>query len=303
MEHTPPPFFKTGPSALTRLISFSLLSVVLLVSDAHYAYLETLRQVSNVMLSPLERLVHAPSVMWDAMSTWLTTVDSLRQSNAVLLQENRLSRAQNQKTMALELENRQLRSLLMLRQKVSQNLVTAEILYAMRDPFSRRVILDQGREQNMQAGAAVMDALGVVGQITRIYSDLSEVTLITDKGQLVPVLNARNGLRSIVAGTGVGNVLELQFVPLNADVQKGDALVTSGIDGIYPAGLPVAEVLAVLQNPAQLFMTVICRPLAGVDHYGQVYVVEPNPVPLPARPTEAKKPALSRAHNLPGKVR
>jgi rod shape-determining protein MreC len=124
---------------------------------------------------------------------------------------------------------------------------------------------------------------------------LAEVTLITDKGHLVPVLNVRSGLRSVLAGTGVQGALELQFTPLNADVQKGDQLVTSGIDGIYPAGLPVAEVVLIEHNPAQLFARVLCRPLGNAEGNTRVFVVHTAP-DLRERPVEEteKAPRLRR---------
>ena len=131
----------------------------------------------------------------------------------------------------------------------------------------------------------MIDASGVVGQVTRAYPMLAEVTLITDKGHLIPVLNVRSGLRSVLAGTGVGGVLELQYVPLNADVQKGDQLVTSGIDGIYAPGLPVAEVVAIEPNPAATFSKVTCRPLGGVSNNTRVFVVQGSET-LPPRPVE-----------------
>jgi rod shape-determining protein MreC len=146
----------------------------------------------------------------------------------------------------------------------------------------------------VNTGYPVVDASGVVGQVTRVYPMLAEVTLITDKGHLVPVLNVRSGLRSVLAGTGVHGALELQFAPLNADVQKGDQLVTSGIDGVYPAGLPVAEVTAIEQNPAQPFAKVTCRPLGSVGSHTRVFVVHTAPVLLLRPPEEAEKLPRSR---------
>jgi rod shape-determining protein MreC len=131
----------------------------------------------------------------------------------------------------------------------------------------------------------VIDHVGVIGQVTRAYPWLSEVTLITDKGHLVPVLNVRTGFRAVLAGTGDDGKLELRFIPLSADFQIGDQLVTSGIDGIYPPGLPVAEVTQVERNTAYLFAGIACKPLAGVNAGTQVLVLGPLPA-LPERPAE-----------------
>ena len=155
--------------------------------------------------------------------------------------------------------------------------LAAEVLYAARDPFARKVMIDQGMQHDVEAGQPVVDHLGVIGQVTRVYPWLAEVTLITDKGHLVPVQNVRTGLRAVLAGTGDDGRLELRFIPLSADFQTGDQLVTSGIDGVYPPGLPVAEVTHVERNTAYLFADITCKPLAGVHAHTQVLVLGPLP--------------------------
>jgi rod shape-determining protein MreC len=129
--------------------------------------------------------------------------------------------------------------------------------------------------------------------VTRVYPWLSEVTLITDKGQIVPVQNLRNGLRSVLAGTGNDGVLELKFIPLNADFRNGDRLVTSGIDGVYPPGLPVAEVTHVERSATYLFARITCKPIASVNSYAQVLVVSQKRT-VPERPVEKAKPARGK---------
>ena len=149
----------------------------------------------------------------------------------------------------------------------------------------RSVVIDKGTQHEVQNGHPVIDAGGVVGQVTRAYPMLSEVTLISDRGHLVPVLNVRSGLRAVLAGTGVHGVLEMQFVQINADVQKGDQLVTSGIDGVYAAGLPVAEIVSIEPNPVSTFSKVICRPLGGVGSHTRLFVVH-GAQALPPRPPD-----------------
>jgi rod shape-determining protein MreC len=124
--------------------------------------------------------------------------------------------------------------------------------------------------------------------VTRVYPWLAEVTLITDKGHLVPVLNTRNGLRAVLGGTGNDGSLELKFVPLNADFENGDQLVTSGIDGVYPAGLPVAQISNIERNAAFLFARIVCKPLAGVSNHKEVLVVHAEQK-IPDRPPEEEK--------------
>lgn len=291
MEHTPSPFFKTGPTPFARLLTFSVLSLALLVADASYKYLETLRQVAAVVIYPLQRIAAAPGSLLRRAGEFFVTYSSLREENVQLRQDNLAVATRAQQAKALESENAHLRTLLEVRQRLQDRSTLAEVLYVARDPFSRRIVIDKGMQHALRSGYPVIDGSGVVGQVTRVYPLLAEVTLITDKGHLVPVLNVRSGLRSVLAGTGVQGSLELQFAPLNADVQKGDQLVTSGIDGVYPAGLPVAEVVAIEHNPAQMFAKVSCRPLGGVGSHTRVFVIHAASE-MPPRPVEEAEKSL-----------
>lgn len=293
MEHQPPPFFKTGPTPLARLLIFSALSVAVLVADARFNYLSVLRQVAAVIVYPIQRVATAPASIMRRAAEFFVTHSSLRADNARLAGENLANAASLQQLMALQAENRQLRELLAARERLVVKPVAAEVLYAARDPFSRKIVVDKGSQHDIRAGQPVIDQTGVVGQVTRVYPWLSEITLITDKGQFVPVQNLRNGLRAVLAGTGSDGALDLRFIPLNADYQNGDRLVTSGIDGVYPPGLPVAQVSNVERNAAQLFARVTCTPLAGVASYAHVLIVQGSR-DLPARPADEHKPARSK---------
>jgi rod shape-determining protein MreC len=171
----------------------------------------------------------------------------------------------------------------------------AEILRIPRDPFNRKVILDKGSQSGIQPGQVVVDDVGVVGQITRNYPWLSEVTLITDKDHSVPVQVVRNGLRSVVSGTGKDGTLELRYLAMNTDIQEGDMLVTSGIDGVYPPGLPVAVVSKIERNPTYVFAQVTCTPAAGVGYHRQLLIlslltpVTENPAEAIERKSESRK--------------
>ena len=285
MEHQPPPFFRTGPSPLARLFIFTTLALALIVADARLKYLDTVRHVASVVIYPLQRIAGAPASIFERASDFFVSSGSLRAENARLAQENLNHAAQLQQLAALTTENDHLRKLVDARARLSARTSLAEILYAARDPFSRKIVIDQGSQHGVAAGQPVIDGMGVVGQVTRIYPWLAEVTLITDKGHLVPVLNPRNGLRAVLAGTGNDGALELKFVPLNADFEPGDQLVTSGIDGVYPPGLPVAQIANVERNAAFLFARIICKPLAGVNNHKQVLVVHAEQT-LPQRPPE-----------------
>jgi rod shape-determining protein MreC len=195
----------------------------------------------------------------------------------------------------LELENERLRALLDMQQRQPLSGVVAEILYAARDPFSRRVIINRGSQQDVAAGQVVVDERGVIGQITRVYPMLAEVTLITDKDQAVPVQIVRNGLRAVLFGSGDGT-LELRFLAANADVQMGDQLVTSGLDGLYLPGLPVATVKQVNRDTTYAFARIHCEPVAGVERHGMALILgrREAPPPPPQEAEEQEKPMKSR---------
>jgi rod shape-determining protein MreC len=285
MEHSPPPFFKTGPTPLARLLIFSALSITLLVADTRFGYLAPLREVTAIVLYPLQRLATAPAGIAARIADFLATHSTLRADNARLAEQAFLDAARLQQFRALQAENARLRALLSARETLNLQVLAADILYAARDPFSRKVVIDKGSRDDIRAGQAVMDDRGVVGQVTRVHQWLSEVTLVTDKGQFVPVQNLRNGLRAMLAGTGRDGVLELRFVPLNADFEEADELVTSGIDGVYPPGLPVARVVRVERDADQVFARITCSPVAGVASHTQVLVVTGERA-LPSRPAD-----------------
>jgi len=288
MEYSPPPFFKTGPTPLARLLIFSALSLAFLVADSRFDYLASLRQIAAVVVYPLQRVAAAPARIVRRVGDFFTTHGSLREDNARLACENYENAALLLQLKALQAENAQLRELLDARQRLGIELAAAEVLYAARDPFSRKVVIDRGSQHDVRAGQPVVDNRGLVGQVTRAYPWLAEVTLVTDKGQFVPVQNVRNGLRAVLSGTGSDGALELRFIPLNADFQNGDELVTSGIDGVYPPGLPVARVTSVERSADQIFARITGTPLGGVANHTHVLIVSGSRE-LPPRPAEEQK--------------
>lgn len=289
MEYQAPPFFKTGPTPLARLLILSALSVALLATDAHFNYLAPLRQFAAVILYPLQRIALAPAHIVRRAGDFFVTHSSLRSENTRLAEENFANAGLLQQLNALRAENARLRALVGARQRFGLSATVAEVVYAARDPFSRRIIVDRGARNDVKAGQPVVDDRGLVGQVTRVYPWLSEVTLVTDKSHFVPVQNLRNGLRAVLSGTGGDGALELRFVPLNADHRNGDELVTSGIDGVYPPGLPVARVSNVERNATQLFAQIACTPVAGVASHTQVLLLSAQR-DLPPQPVEQAAP-------------
>ncbi|HET7831881.1 MAG TPA: rod shape-determining protein MreC [Gallionella sp.] len=283
-------FFNRGPRPVTRLLFFALLSMLLLFVDARYRYLESTRSALSVVIFPLQRLATIPGVVMQRAGTFFATQRSLLEENKTLRQQHQMDAARAVQLQAVQQENQQLRSLLGLTQRGDFNLVSTEIVYAERDMFKRRVLVNKGADANVQAGQVVMDETGIIGQVTRIYPWLAEVTLITEKDHAVPVQVLRNGLRTVVFGTGDTSHLSLRYAPVSSDIQNGDVLVTSGIDGVYPQGIPVAKVERVERDAAYPFARVTCLPVAGVDQHRQLLILS-GMAKLPERPAEEPAPA------------
>jgi rod shape-determining protein MreC len=294
----PPPFFHRGPSPLTRLAFFGLVSLALLFVDTRYRYLENIRQVVAVALYPVQRAVQLPGETIAYVSAYFVSQRALASDNATVRQQLLTQAPAVQGYLLLDQENAKLRALLKMAERFPGATIAAEVLYSGRDPFSQKLVVDKGDVAGVQLGQAVIDEVGVVGQVTRVFPYLSEVTLVTDKDHAVPVKVERSGLRSVMYGAGTARLPELRFLSpnTNTEIQPGDRLVTSGIDGTYPAGLAVAMVTSVERETGQVFARVTCKPLAGVERDGQVLILSRAAVslPRPDDPAEADAPRRNR---------
>lgn len=285
MDHAPPPFFKRGPAPLALLTFYIAVSLAIFVVDLRVKSLDLFRQSIALVVDPVQRIAQTPGSLVDYAAGYLRGLKELQQENSDL-KHAQLSTAPNLQRLAqLESENERLRKLLSVKEREKASGQVAQILYTARDPFSRKVIVDKGQQAGITAGQPAIDEAGVVGQVTRVFPFSAEVTLITDKSQAIPVQVVRSGQRSVVFGLGNGQ-LELRYMPANADVQVGDVLVTSGLDGIFLPGFPVAKVVNIERDSAYSFARIFCTPLAGVENFGELMVLDPR-APLPERPPEA----------------
>jgi rod shape-determining protein MreC len=281
----PPPFFHRGPAPLTRLAFFGLLSIALMFADTRFRYLEGIRQVAAVALYPLQRAVQLPGEALGWVAAYFGSKRALADDNAGLQQELVAAAPSVQGFAALRDENAKLRALLEMRARYPGGATAAEVLYTGRDPFTQKIFINRGTDAGIKAGAAVIDELGVVGQVTRVFPMMAEVTLVTDKDHAVPVRVERSGVRSVFFGAGAGRPPELRFMAPSADIQPKDKLYTSGIDGTYPPGLAVAQVETVDRDTGQVFARITARPLAGADRSAFLLVLGENAAQMP-RPEE-----------------
>jgi rod shape-determining protein MreC len=287
MDHIPPPFFKRGPAPLVRLFFFASLSLALLVIDARFRYVEGLRSWLALAVYPLQRAALAPIELSERITGYFSTQARLVAENERLRAKALAFSQDAQRYEAAETEAGELRRLIAAGERLELRATPAEVIYAGRDPYAQKVFIDRGATQGVRPGSPVADEAGVVGQVTRVHPLVSEVTLLTNPDQATPVQVVRNGLRAIAFGGGASGMLELRFTATNAEIQNGDRLVTSGIDGTYPAGLPVATVVHIERDAEHTFARVLCRPAARVDR-GRYVLVLTNESVRPPRPDEAQ---------------
>jgi rod shape-determining protein MreC len=297
LHRTPPPFFRQGPSALTKLAVFSALAVFLMAADSRLKFTQPIRAALATVLLPVQRALLVPVELveggGDYMQGLTRAIAGERDARAKLVaQAERAARVEQ-----LAIENARLRALLDLRPGLKVNSHSAEVLYEATDPYSRKVFIDRGSTQGVLLGSPVINDAGVLGQVTRVYPLSSEVTLLADKDAAIPVLNPRTQQRSAAFGAGDGNTMELHFMAGNADVQPGDLLLTSGVDGVYPPGLSVAKVTKVDRKVDSGFARVTLQGSALADGVRHVLVLDPLSAQMPPRPqpdAEAQKPARQR---------
>ena len=295
MEYSPPPLFKQGAPARVKVTVFAFISIVLLLVDSRFHALAQVRQFAGTVLYPLQKVALMPRDALGSMGTYFSSLSMLeKQVHDLKMAEVAAAQTMQQAQQQLA-ENVQLRKLMGARESLPVVTLMSEILYDARDPSSRKIVLDRGTSDNVVLGLPVIDNAGVVGQVTRVFPFTSEVTLLTDREQAIPVQVLRNGLRSVAYGRGQSGVLDLRFVTPNADILVGDVLITSGLDGVYPAGLAVAKVIRVENSAAGAFGGVVCQPLAGIDRHRQLLILMAlNKLP-PRPPLESGKPLKKSA--------
>jgi rod shape-determining protein MreC len=302
MDHTPPPFFKRGPAPLVRLFFFASLSLALLVIDARFRYVEGLRSWLAIVAYPLQRLGTAPADIASRVGEYFFTQTRLVAENDALRAKALAYAEDAQRLQALEAETAHLRRLIGAAERLAARAQPAEVLYAGRDPYSHKIFIGRGAAQGVLPGSPIADENGLVGQVTRVHPLVSEVTLLTDRDHAVPVQVMRNGLRAVAFGGGASGLLELRFMSAVSDIQNGDRLVTSGIDGTYPAGVPVADVVRIERDAEQAFARALCRPVAGVDR-GRYVLVLTSEAELPPRPQDPKDKRADRSRKSQAKAK
>lgn len=293
LDRTPPPFFRQGLPALTKLALCSALAVFLMAADSRMQLVGPLRDALATALMPVQQALGVPVLAVREGAGYLQGLSEARTAEAEARRRLAAQAERSTQVDRLMVENIRLRALLDLKPALPVRSQAAQVLYEAADPFSRKVVIDRGRTQGVQRGSPVVNEAGVLGQVTRVYSLTAEVTLLSDKDASIPVLNPRTQQRSAAFGAGDGR-MELRFVAANADVKVGDALQTSGLDGVYPPGLAVASVAAVERRADAGFARILAQPAALPDGVRHVLVLEPLSVQMPERPAVSEPAAPAK---------
>jgi rod shape-determining protein MreC len=280
-----------GFAPLTKLVFFSTLSLLLMVGDQQLQFTKHLRAALSTLILPVQWLVLQPGQALNFVGKHFQSLEQAQENlKAAELKTLELS-ARSQQVEQLKFENQTLRQLMGLSSNISTPSQAAEILFDVPDPYNQRLVLNKGQVDGVALGSPVIDAGGVIGQITRLLPMTAEVTLLTDHQQSIPVLNSRTGARNITNGDMLEGVpmIELKFVPASADVKEGDLLTTSGIDGIYPAGLQVARISHIERRVDISFARIHAKPLAELQGR-HVLILQPTGATAAASAAKGKAP-------------
>jgi len=269
-----PRLFRRGPSAEVRLFVLGMVALALIITDVNTRVLEPARKVLATALYPVQRVVMAPRDGVQTVYEWINAANLIRSENEAL-QRQRIELSQVATHAAqLAAENEQLRRLLGVSGTTSQPAVVVEVLYEPPGSFHQRLVFNKGSRDGLAAGMPVIDEGGVVGQIVRVTPMTAEAALVTDKEISIPVQILRNGLRLIAFGSDSPSSMEVRYLAANADIVEGDTIVTSGVGGLFPAGLPVAEVTSVERDTASGFARAVVQPLAHPERYRHFLVLQ-----------------------------
>ncbi len=242
-------------------------------ADHRTNMLDNVRSLFGLLIYPLQTIASIPTDTGLWLEGQMDTRQSLIAENEERRTENLLLKAQLQKFTSLQAENIRLRSLLKSSRKLSDQMLIAETVAVDLDPYKRQIVINKGLFNNVYSGQPILDAYGIMGQVINPGIPTSTAILITDPSHAIPVQINRNGLRTVLYGTGAANYLEVQNLPNNADIEIGDLLITSGLGGRFPEGYPVARVVNIKRDPGQPFAQIIAEASAHLEQSREVLLV------------------------------
>lgn len=272
MAHAP--MFARAMGLPARLALYGLASLALMLVDSRYDALTAFRAGAATLIHPVQAALARPFEFLGEAGEFFAVHGELLREKRRLEDEREQLATLLQSHRDLQAENARLRALLALPVPAGVEALAATVTRILPDPFARKLVIDRGANHGVVAGRPVVDAAGLIGQVTEVYPASSVVTLLTSKEQAAPVQNQRNGLRLLVSGTGSDNLLEVRYLDMHADLKPGDLLTTSGLDGVYPPGIPVARVLDIAQPRQTPFASARCQPIGSIGQHRHVLVLK-----------------------------
>jgi rod shape-determining protein MreC len=269
------PMFAEGAGSTLALVGYIAIAVALMVADRRGGYLIKLRTAALEWTAPLYRIAQWPGDVGQALSDHLTDRERLiRQSNAL---EAELVSARTELTelRSREAESQRIRALVDFAERKPVGGRIARLINVDLDPFSHRVALDKGNAEGVRAGAVLFDGQGIVGQVIEVAEHTSVAMLISDPNHAIPVLVARGGLRAIVVGSGRTDELQIDDLPVNADIQVGDVVTTSGLGGRFAPDFAVGTVVQLERDPGAAFMRALVKPAGRPGQTRELMVLPP----------------------------
>ena len=276
--------------ALIKLAFFVFFSLVLLAVAGRERMTD--QGWLLTLMYPLQNMVRVPQTAWQNLGPALRSREALQVENQQ--QQKLLTRLRGQ-TLHLyntEQENKRLRALLGAVPETAVQVGMAHVIGLALDSVGHVLTVDRGSRDQVALGQAVISSTGVVGQVFRVSTLSSQITLLTDPDHSIPAQVQRTRQHVLVNGIGDPTMLEIPFLPHNADIRKGDILLTSGLGGRFPRGLPVGRIAAVDRQSSRDFSKIRVRSWVQVDRLDAVLLVWPGAAsavaPVPA-PTAAAK--------------
>ncbi|MBB5207437.1 rod shape-determining protein MreC [Chiayiivirga flava] len=265
--------FAEGGAGTLKLLMYLTMALVLMVADHRGGYLDAVRAAAGMLTGPLYMIASSPARLVTATRDQLASQQDLLRENRELREQLLRGSARMNRLQAVQIENQRLRDLLGGTRGLQLSVQLAGMVDVDLDPFRHRIVLDAGQQRGVRVGLAVIDGAGVVGQIIATTPMNSTAMLVTDPSHAIPVQVVRSGQRSIAFGTGRLDALELPNIPLSADVQVGDELITSGLGGTFPAGFPVGRIVSLQPDDTRLFVVAQAHPAATLERNGEVLLV------------------------------
>lgn len=298
-QRDPSPLFAGGGASTLRLVVYLSVAIVIMVVDFQGGYLQVLRQFASNIVEPLYRVAGLPADVARVARSAVVTQGQLADENRQLREDLLIAQARLNRYGALAAQNERLQLLLDAQSSLRLSVQLARLISIDLDPFRHRVVLAAGSQHAVAVGQPVIDAHGIMGQVIEVLPATSVVLLITDPTHAIPVVIERTGLRTMAFGSGFIDRLDLPTIPISADVQVGDKLVTSGLGGRFPAGFPVGEIRALDRGPSGMFAAAVATPAAALDRSGEVLLLSDLPAPYgPPLPEDVPDAPAGDLHDV-----